>query len=240
MSKRERFWEAAWFNLFHIIGVVAVIGFVSFFAYGIYMDIMHSEHEITPSGNRDYSSIRATFHRGLIADQKPCARKSGEAADVSGCDLFRLSLYMSPDAVTRVLNGSGYFTGRASLITPKRDHRSLKYPYVHESNDVFSISIDFSKRQGQAYLAAHKIMMVVDVTRVPYLSMNTMWKAYVQHFGKPDRSVGDRLYWGDDAAGSTPRVEIWEHQDRLWVTLERDPFGEAESSSEQEVADGER
>jgi hypothetical protein len=143
MSKRERFWEAAWLNLFHSLGFIAVIGFVSFFGYGIYKDVMRFGHEITSSESPDFSSIRATFHSGLIADEKPCATKSGKAADLSGCDLLRLSLYMSLDSVKRVLNGSGYFSDRASLIMPKKDDRSLKYPYVYESNEVFSISVRF-------------------------------------------------------------------------------------------------
>jgi hypothetical protein len=83
-------------------------------------------------------------------------------------------------------------------------------------------------------------MMVVDVTRVPYLRMGTMRNAFIRHFGNPDRAIGGRLYWGDNDAGSTPRARIWEHQDKLWITLERAPFGEAESSNEQEVADGSR
>ena len=223
------FWKQAWRNLFHMLGMVAVLAAIIGAGVLVWMSFLYSSPSTSSDSER--KAQRELFQKVVMQAPQPCAEKKAGAkfSNLEGCTLFRLRPGMQPSEMLSIINSSGYFENRAEFRDPilakeycsknkdKEDKYDMCKYYISISNQTFKISIRFDDR---GY--AKKVALIFSHAH-PYSDLKNIRAILIKLIGPPDdSSLSDHDTWGDEANGKWS-IRAYTYEDNFWVIFEARP-----------------
>ncbi len=219
------FWKQSWRNLFHALGMVAVIAAIVGAGVLVWVSFFSSS-----SNDSERKAQRELFQKVVMQAAQPCAvRKEGaKFSNLEGCTLFRLRPGMSPSDILSVINSSGYFEKRATFRDPvlgkefcgKNKGKPDKYGtckhYIHVSNQSFTLSIHFNDRWE-----SEDVTLIFGQDAHPYSDLKSIRATIINLIGRPDdSSPTGHDTWGEVEGDGKWSIRAYTNDNRFWVIFE--------------------
>lgn len=233
-DKFDVFWEYVWKTLGHVIGILAVIGIpialIYFNTGGRHSDFLTfgggpsvssapSPGSVSTQG-RD--AIQETFHKLMVAPEKPCMKKGKKFSDPSGCSLFGLKLDQSLYDAEKVLSGSGFLNDKITLSDGcyQGGKRCFKSFFVRSRSVYLNVQLEENQYRS---LAVTRIVLAIEPGDNPYFEPEQMRPIFRRLFGAPDETSITEDDWGSLDEGRK-QVRAYIYEENFWVTFDRDEF----------------
>jgi hypothetical protein len=219
----DEFWNIAWTNLFHSLGIIVVLGYAGFMTWCLVIALTSQNSRsaaASPISESSRAVTQATFHRGLLAVQKPCAVKNKKSSNVESCSVFGLRLGMSLDEAKQTLEGSGYFHDEPSVAGSCHDSATHCNIYGHA--DAFTVLVSFSPAYpgDNKLFSASEIVLRFKVAVIPYLNAQSMRATFVKLFGVPDLITETDDIGGDLSRKNGAMIHAYGYEGDFWITME--------------------
>jgi hypothetical protein len=218
----EKIWGTVWYNLLHALGVAAVLAIVVAIVWSLVSDSTQSVSSGTSTARAkanlyESEARQIVFSNNLMRETAPCARKTKDGSDVSGCSVFGLRPGMSYEQVKQVIDSSGYFSAQ-TILTEQHEKPAPGTPKAAaaHSKDGLYLGVEFvsAPPEDAAKLKASNITLTLGPGANPYFDAKSMRPLFVKLFGAPDVTTGDSDEWG---LGSAQGIRAYVYKESYWV-----------------------
>ena len=207
-DKFEKFWGRVWASLFHILGIVFVLGFIALIVWGIFQP----ESELSSKSRREAQN---SFNAALLSAKAPCTKKIQAALDLSQCSIFGLKPGMRTEQAVELVNSAGYFrTREETSLCSKKDTCSHQLSLI---KDGFYIRIEFKEYPDHSE-RVHKITLSFNSGSHPYFEPELIKSIFLKILWPPNVTLERHSIW-NSTDGLAIRVYIYE--EALWVIYEQ-------------------
>lgn len=219
----EKFWATIWFNLFHALGIVAVIAIVAAIAWGILgpsdTDKSTPEKRLAShctANPAENEAKQILTNLNLLKNARPCVRKVNDELDLSSCTLFGLSPGMSYAQVAATIDHSGYFPCETVLIDRRASgDASSNKPTATHFKDGFHVSVEFAGdvNTDRMALKATGITLIIGPGSNPYFDPESMRPVMKKLFGQPSYSNDNSDEWRSSAR----HIRAYSYNQQYWI-----------------------
>jgi hypothetical protein len=221
----EKLWNTVWYNLFHVLGIGAVLAVVVAIAWETFGPDTPAS---TSVGSRaDYcvkkassSEAQQTVTSINLLSSSPCARKSGGGTDLSACYVFGLRPGMSDQQVIAAIDTAGYFPCATTLQTGDgKDKEKAQSASISQFKDGFSVLVEFAPAGAGAPSSwlTSSIKVVIGPGGNPYFDPGAMRPTMRKLFGQPATSTDTSDEWN----GKDELIRAYSYKQHFWIVLER-------------------
>lgn len=224
----EKFWGTVWYNLFHVLGIVAVIAVAAAIAWETFGPAATSSLHV--ASRADYCAKKSASSEAqqtvtsinLLSPSTPCARKAGGSTDLSACHVFGLRPGMSDQQALAAIDSAGYFPCATTLQT-NDDKGKEKAPTASASQfkEGFSLLVEFApaKPGETSSWQASSIKLIIGPGGNPYFDPAVMRPTMRKLFGQPAASTETSDEWH----GKEEIIRAYSYKQNFWIVFERQP-----------------
>jgi len=210
----ETFWNNVWYNVFHGLGLIAVIAVLVGLVWMLAQPTKTKTSEKTSEFPREV--VQSNFNKALMAAPRPCAVKEKSGSDLTNCSLLGVKLGMSVDDVKNALDGSGYFKPSSlnTICSDKSDNDCGGF--VRGDRDGLSATFRFGKS-----MAVREITLVFGSGIHPYYEPEALRGTFVKMIGAPDGTRAEHDSWGPLSGKDGASMRAYSYSGSYWVILEK-------------------